>query len=94
MEAELVAWYDNVGFIELFHLFSSFVLSCLVEIPVVYQGNMLVILLVTVGENQTHEDADAFSDGSRHREKDHGEIRSYIEYDCRWFYQNPTWLRL
>jgi hypothetical protein len=49
MEAELVALSDNVGFVELFHEFVSFVLNCKIGIPMVYQDNTSVISLVTAG---------------------------------------------
>jgi hypothetical protein len=48
-EAELVALSDNVGFVELFHEFVSFVLNCKIGIPMVYQDNTSVISLVTTG---------------------------------------------
>ncbi len=48
-EAELVALSDNVGFVELFHEFVSFVLNCKIGVPMVYQDNTSVILLVTAG---------------------------------------------
>jgi len=48
-EAELVALSDNVGFVELFHEFMSFILNCAVDTPVVYQDNTSVISLVTLG---------------------------------------------
>jgi hypothetical protein len=48
-EAELVALSDNVGFVELFHEFVSFVLNCKIGIPLVYQDNTSVISLVTTG---------------------------------------------
>jgi hypothetical protein len=48
-EAELVALSDNVGFVELFHEFVSFVLNCKIGTPTVYQDNTSVISLVTIG---------------------------------------------
>jgi hypothetical protein len=48
-EAELVALSDNVGFVELFHKFVSFVLNCKIDTPMVYQDNTSVISLVTAG---------------------------------------------
>jgi hypothetical protein len=48
-EAELIALSDNVGFVELFHEFLSFILNCSVEVPTVYQDNTSVISLVTNG---------------------------------------------
>jgi hypothetical protein len=48
-EAELVALSDNVGFVELFHEFVTFILNCKIEVPMVYQDNTLVISLVTAG---------------------------------------------
>jgi hypothetical protein len=48
-EAELVALSNNVGFVELFHELVSFILNCKIGIPMVYQDNTSVILLVTVG---------------------------------------------
>ena len=48
-EAELIKLSNNVGFLELFHEILSFVLNCSVEISTVYQDNMSVILLVTIG---------------------------------------------
>ncbi len=36
---ELVALSDNVGFVELFHEFLSFILNCEVRIQTVYQDN-------------------------------------------------------
>jgi hypothetical protein len=48
-EAELVALLDNIGFVELFHEFISFILDCAVDIPMVYQDNTSIISLVTLG---------------------------------------------
>jgi hypothetical protein len=48
-EAELVALSKNVGFVELFHEFVSFVLNCKIGTPMVYQDNTSVISLVAAG---------------------------------------------
>ncbi len=48
-EAELIALSDNVGLVELFREFLSFVLNHNVGIPIVYQDNTSVISLVTIG---------------------------------------------
>jgi len=48
-EVELVVLSDNVGFVELFHEFVSFILNCAVDIPMVCQDNTSVISLVTLG---------------------------------------------
>jgi hypothetical protein len=48
-KAELVALLDNVGFVELFHEFLTFILNCSIEMPTVYQDNTSVISLVTLG---------------------------------------------
>jgi hypothetical protein len=57
-------------------------------------GNLIGDCRWWKSEDQTHEGADAFSNGRHYGDKDHGEIHSYIEYDYQWFYQNPRWLRL
>jgi hypothetical protein len=49
MEAELVALSENIGCVDLFHEFVSFILNCAVNIPTVYQDNTSVISLVTLG---------------------------------------------
>jgi hypothetical protein len=48
-EAELIALLDNVGLVEMFHEFLSFVLNHKVGTPIVYQDNTSVISLVTIG---------------------------------------------
>jgi len=48
-EAELIALPDNVGFVELFHEFLSFILNCYMKVPTVYQDNTSLISLVTLG---------------------------------------------
>ncbi len=48
-EAELVALLDNLGIVELFQEFISFVTNSRVEIPLIYQDNTSVISLVTEG---------------------------------------------
>jgi hypothetical protein len=52
-EAELIALSDNVGLVELFHEFLGFVLSCTVDVPIVYQDNTSVISLVMIGGGVT-----------------------------------------
>jgi hypothetical protein len=48
-EAELVALSDNIGFVELFQEFLSFVTNSNIEMPLIYQDNTFVISLVTLG---------------------------------------------
>jgi hypothetical protein len=48
-EAELVALSDNLGFIELFQEFITFVTNAAVEVPLIFQDNTLVISMVTTG---------------------------------------------
>jgi hypothetical protein len=48
-EAELVALSDNLGFVELFHEFVSFLVNDKIEKPLIYQNKTLVISMVTSG---------------------------------------------
>jgi hypothetical protein len=48
-EAELVALSDNLGFVELFHEFISFIMNSKVGIPLIYQDNTSVISMVSSG---------------------------------------------
>jgi len=48
-EAELVALSDNLGFVELFHEFVSFLVNDKIKKPLIYQDNTLVISMVTNG---------------------------------------------
>jgi hypothetical protein len=52
-EAELVTFSDNLGFIELFQEFTSFVVNSRIEIPLIYQDNTSVISMVTNGDGIT-----------------------------------------
>jgi hypothetical protein len=45
----LVALSDNLGFVELFHEFISFLTNAKIEIPLIYQDKMSVISMVTSG---------------------------------------------
>ncbi len=40
---------DNLGLIELFHEFITFVMNSKIEIPLIYQDNTSVISMVTLG---------------------------------------------
>ena len=48
-EAELVGFTDNLGLVELFHEFVSFLLGRKVPVPLVFQDCTAVISLVTIG---------------------------------------------
>jgi len=52
-EAELVALSDNLGFIELFQEFVTFVTNAKVEVPLIFQDNTSVISMVTTGGGMT-----------------------------------------
>ena len=48
-EAELVGFTDNLGLVELFHEFVSFLLGRETPVPIVFQDCTAVISLVTIG---------------------------------------------
>jgi hypothetical protein len=52
-EAELVALSDNLGFIELFQEFVTFITNAKVEVPLIFQDNTSVISMVTTGGGMT-----------------------------------------
>ncbi len=52
-ESELVALSDNIGLVELFHEFITFLVSDKVSTPVIYQDSTSVITLVTQGGGVT-----------------------------------------
>jgi hypothetical protein len=52
-EAELVALSDNLGFVELFQEFITFVTNAKIETPLIYQDNTSVISMVTTGGRVT-----------------------------------------
>jgi hypothetical protein len=52
-ESELVALSDNIGLVELFHEFITFLVSDKVPTPIVYQDSTSVIALVTQGGGVT-----------------------------------------
>jgi hypothetical protein len=48
-----VALSDNLGFIELFQEFVTFVTNAKVEVPLIFQDNTSVISMVTTGGGMT-----------------------------------------
>jgi hypothetical protein len=87
-EAELIALSNNLGFIELFHEFISFLMNAIAEIPLIYQDNTSVISMVTSGggnhADESYENSNVFGAGIIKGTESNHSLHSYIRDDCQW----------